>query len=136
MGESHSDIRKYSRPSKRISLGRSVGVTCRTMGSALGYELDTENISSSGLLLVHEGRGIIPFNIGTLVELKVDVSSQDGFHEPIQALAKVVRTKPEETKKKGFGLQIVQIDPVNKGLWESLLVQLAKKQNFDEFVFL
>jgi hypothetical protein len=111
-------------------------VDSKTIGTAFSYQLYTEDISRSGLLLVWDRDSVMPFNINTILELTIDPKG-DYLGKPLSCLGKVVRRDIEaESEQNGplatrLGVQIVQIDKSDLNAWENCLSQLERRCGID-----
>jgi len=103
-------------------------VESRTIGTSAAYQLYTEDISRSGLLLVWNREVKMPFNVNTLLELTIDPKGSC-LDRPVSCLGKVVRRDIDNGIEKitRLGIQIVQIDNTDLNAWEGCLTQLEKR---------
>jgi len=109
----------------------SLVVSSKTIGTNLVFDLTTQNVSRSGMLLSWENGTPIPFIESTILELTIDPQSLF-LEKPLSCLGKVVRK--QKNKKDGqshpdvtFGITIVQIDDQDLGHWESCVENLASR---------
>lgn len=104
---------------KRVSVGTGVTAETRTIGAPLAFLLTLENVSQTGLLLSASGKGRIPYQINTLIELTLDPNASR-IGRPIHLLGRVVRTASAQAEEAGrqFGVQIVQIDSRDNAHWD------------------
>ncbi len=103
-------------------------VTSKTIGTSALYSFYTEDISRSGLLLVHENGSKVPFIVSTIIEMTIDPQGSC-LDKPVSCLGKVVRREnPEgDGASDRLGIQIVQIDHTDLSTWEGCLSQLEKR---------
>ncbi len=103
-------------------------VTSKTIGTSAAYHFYTEDISRSGLLLVHEYGARMPFIVNTLIEMTIDPQGSC-LDKPVSCLGKVVRREAdgEDGSQERLGIQIVQIDHSDLSTWEGCLSQLEKR---------
>jgi len=121
------------RPSKlRVRAPRvpiDIEVESKTIGTSAAYSLITEDVSRSGLLLVWDREVKMPFNVNTLLELKIDVKGAC-LERPVSCLGKVVRRESADEEGRGhtarLGIQIVQMDNTDLSNWEGCLSQLER----------
>lgn len=102
-------------------------VVSKTIGTPLNYNLQTENLSRTGLLISKGNYKDIPFAINTLLEMTIDPDCQV-FENPVRCLGKVVRTldtgaAPQNSREQ-FGVQIIQIEGRDASDWESNIDRL------------
>ncbi|MEY4631475.1 MAG: hypothetical protein RIQ81_1595 [Pseudomonadota bacterium] len=100
-------------------------VVSRTLGSPVAYQLSGANISKSGVLLETRGKGRIPFNVNTLLELEIDPSSHL-LQRPIQCVGKVIRLASGRDGQPQFGIKIVQIDAPEHDVWDACFRHLEE----------
>jgi hypothetical protein len=108
-------------------------VESRTIGSHASYNLYTQDISRSGLLLVWDRDVKMPFIVNTLIEMVIDPTSTC-LDKPVTCLGKVVRRDadgPEDRFHARLGIQIVQIDNTDLLAWEGCLAQLERKYGIE-----
>jgi hypothetical protein len=105
-------------------------VSSKTIGTGMAYNLQTLDISRSGMLLSFESSAKMPFNINTLIEMTIDPERRC-LGLPVMCLGKVVRRESEKTSRNRestrIGVQIVQIDASDLTSWEGCLNELEKK---------
>lgn len=105
-------------------------VESKTIGTPFAYALATEDVSRSGLLLVWDRDIKVPFNVNTLLELKIDPKGSC-LDRPVSCLGKVVRRETgshgDKTYSARLGIQIVQIDNGDLASWEGCLSQLERR---------
>lgn len=124
--------RKPVEAAPRIKTQGRLKVVSKTLGTRYQYQFDTQNASSSGLLLASIEGGHIPFLENTIVELTIDPECHWG-QQPVLALGKVIRreTVVDESQPRDphrvtrIGVQIVQIDSDQLVAWESCRERLA-----------
>lgn len=98
------------------------------------------NVSGSGVGISYVGNGFIPFAIGDVLQLTVDLSSVI-FARPIH-LTVVVRRKTERTVKHGdnlvselfLGAEILASDELHKSVWLEGLSTLGDPFQQDNIV--
>jgi len=140
MNYNFNQYARLVRPNKlRIRAPRvpfDLKVESKTIGTAFSYQLYTEDISRSGLLLVWDRDSQMPFNINTILEMTIDPKG-DYLGKPLVCLGKVVRRELEKdevqhtTLATRLGVQIVQIDKSDLHAWENCLTQLERKYGVD-----
>jgi hypothetical protein len=113
----------------RYTLDKQLIVSSKTLGTALTYDLTTQNISRTGMLLSWAHGLPIPFIETTILEMTID---PDGvwLEKPLSCLGKIVRKSvADETKSKdvAFGINIVQIDDTDLQQWENCVAELASR---------
>jgi hypothetical protein len=104
-------------------------VASRTIGTDAAYQLYTEDISRSGLLLVWDRDIKMPFIVNTLLELTIDPKGTC-LDRPVTCLGKVVRREadPESGSFSArLGIQIVQIDNTDLVEWEGCVNELERR---------
>lgn len=111
---------------KRVSLTGDLLVESKTIGTILSYDLITDNVSRTGMLLTLGRNKNVPFQVNTLIEMTVDGGAQL-FERPVSCLGKVVRLDTNEMEPR-FGVRIVQIDARDLEVWERGMVQLETLQ--------
>lgn len=111
----------------RVTLNDPLRVVINSIGSVVKYEMQTRNISSSGLFLDYERPSRFPFNSSTILEVWVEFA-------PDKVLffnGKVARTvkNGEETSAtgSGIGIHIVQMEKEVEALWREY-VEAASRQ--------
>jgi hypothetical protein len=113
----------------RYEVGKELVVSSKTIGTSVAYNLNTENISRSGMLLTWEHNSPVPFIENTILELTIDPQT-NVLDTPVSCLGKVVRKiQRSETGEPQiqFGVRIVQIDGTDLDKWESCIDDLAKR---------
>jgi len=104
-------------------------VTGKTIGTSVAYQMSTENISRSGMLLTWGHKAPVPFIENTILELTIDPNSRV-LDLPVSCLGRVVR-KVEQTddgqKHVKFGIRIVQIDNSDLDSWENCISNLTSR---------
>lgn len=106
-----------------------VQVESRTIGSFTSYQLYTQDVSRSGLLLVWDSTLQMPFNVNTLIEMVIDPGGQC-LEKPLTCLGKVVRRDLDTASQKyraQLGVQIVQIDQGDLAAWEGCVTKLERQ---------
>lgn len=115
---------------RRLELNKELLVKSRTIGGGMSYDLFSENISKSGLLLSWNKMAKIPFLEKTILDMVIDPYATV-FDTPIKCLGKVVRrtggSNSETTSM--FGIRIVQMDTDEIVQWEKKVSFLEK--NYD-----
>ena len=104
---------------KRLAPEQPIVVEGKTIGSSMVYNLATQNVSRSGMLLGSRKFKRIPFTTNTLLELTIDVKSRV-LAEPLTCLGKVVRVEDGDKTDGGpaFGIQIIGVDDcLSPGRW-------------------
>jgi len=103
-------------------------VSSKTIGTSADYSFSTEDVSRSGLLLLWEKDGRMPFIVNTLIEMTIDPSARC-LDKPVLCLGKVVRREHVESDSTTtrLGIQIVQWDHHDQNLWEGCLSQLEQR---------
>lgn len=104
-------------------------VESKTIGTDAAYDLNTVDVSRSGLLLSWNRKVRVPFNVNTILEMKIDPGCSH-LDESVSCLGKVVRREGENGETQ-FGIQIVQIDNTDLNVWEGCLNQLESKFGFE-----
>lgn len=122
---------KFVRPeTRRVRAPRvpvDLIVESRTIGTSFTYDLMTEDISRSGLLLVWDRDVKMPFIVNTIIEMTIDPKSLC-LNKPVNCLGKVVRRQDESDESSvQLGVQIVQIDNTDLCAWEGCLTELEKR---------
>ena len=113
----------------RFDVGQSLLVASKTIGTAVAYNLATQNISKSGMLLSWEHSTPVPFSENTILELTID-PELSFLDEAVNCLGKVVRKETsirDGQKTTKFGIRIVQIDHSDLDSWELCIGDLAIK---------
>jgi len=111
-------------------------VDSKTIGTTFSYQLYTEDVSRSGLLLVWDRDSSMPFNVNTILELTIDPQG-DYLGKPLTCLGKVVRRDIDKGADQRthlatrLGVQIVQIDKSDLHAWENCLSQLERTCGVD-----
>lgn len=111
----------------RYKLDKQLIVSSKTLGTDLAYDLTTENISRTGLLLCWAHSLPIPFIETTILEMTIDPDSV-WLAKPLSCLGKIVRKTVDEDASKrdvAFGINIVQIDERDLQQWEACVAELA-----------
>jgi hypothetical protein len=109
---------------KRIPLQGGLSVESKTLGTMLSYDMATQNVSRTGMLLTLGRSKKVPFQVNTLIEMLVD-GDAELFERPVSCLGKVVRLeKAEDEVEAKYGVHIVQIDARDLDVWEKGVVQL------------
>lgn len=117
---------------KRIASERGLLVESRTIGTDMAYNLEADNLSRSGFLLNSAGYFKVPFQINTILELRVDTRGKF-FREPISCLAKIVRIEDttvdgdDAVVQRRYGVSIVQMEPPYTEAWDRTLAQLERE---------
>ena len=112
---------------KRIGMHGGLLVESKTIGAILSYDMSTDNVSRTGLLLTLGRARKVPFQVNTLIEMVVDGEGQV-FERPVSCLGKVVRLVTTEENQLRYGVHIVQIDNKDLDVWERGVVQLETLQ--------
>ena len=111
---------------KRLGVNDGVVVTSKTIGTTISYNLSTENLSRTGMLL-HLGRNRrVPYLINTILELTVDAGSEV-FERPVSCLGKIVRVDTTDPGQPRYGVHIVQIDGRDLDVWEKGVVEMETR---------
>jgi hypothetical protein len=114
----------------RFRPDRSMVVSSKTLGTGLIYDLITENVSRSGMLLNWEHRLPIPFIESTILEMTIDPGGE-WLEKPLKCLGKIVRREVESSTSHyndiSFGVAIVQIDDEDQAKWERCITDLASR---------
>ena len=108
-------------------------VRSKTIGTSADYSFSTEDVSRSGLLLLWEKDGRMPFIVNTLIEMVIDPDASC-LDQPVMCLGKVVRRENAEGGNgttTRLGIQIVQWDHHDQNLWEGCLSQLEQRFGVD-----
>jgi hypothetical protein len=79
------------------------------------YNMKTENLSRTGLLISKGNYKAVPFSVNTLLEMTIDPDCKV-FEEPVRCLGKVVRR--DHSSVGNFGVQIIQIEGRDARDWE------------------
>lgn len=108
---------------KRLDIDSGLIVESKTIGTVLSYNLATENVSRTGMLLNVGRNKRVPFLVNTILELTVDSGTQL-FERPINCLGKIVRVDGQDPKRPRYGIHIVQIDARDLEAWEKGVVQM------------
>lgn len=115
---------------KRVSSERGLVVESRTIGTDMAYNLEADNLSRSGFLLNSAGYFKVPFQINTILELRVDTRGKF-FREPISCLAKIVRIEDtpadDGVAHRRYGVSIVQMEAPHTEAWDRTLAQLERE---------
>lgn len=98
-------------------------VESQTLGVPLAYRMPLANVSRSGLLIGAGQNRKIPFQLNTLLELRIDPWTAV-FERPVQCLGKVVRVAPASEGTPLFGVQIIQMETKDLAVWEKGFVEL------------
>jgi hypothetical protein len=113
----------------RFDAPENLIVTGKTIGTSVAYQMSTENISRSGMLLSWEHKAPVPFIENTILELTIDPHSKV-LDLPVSCLGRVVR-KVEQTddgqRHVKFGIRIVQIDNSDLDSWENCIFNLSSR---------
>ena len=108
----------------------NVKIKANTFGNNIGFNLDTLDVSLSGIL-ANTHRSIVPFQKNTILEIQVDYECQT-LQKPILCIGKVMRvdnvTNPDKTITKTIGIEITDIDGPNFNLWYDFLLFLEDNQ--------
>lgn len=123
-----------------------LGVKANTFGSPFLFELETLNISSSGILAATPVQ-VIPFQKNTIVEMILDLN-HDYLSDPIHCLGKVARinyfdssdlsnqgliqhncNKAGQAFKKTVGIQITDISDDDLKTWQDFLTKIKSSKN-------
>ncbi len=116
---------------KRIGLLTNVVVESRTLGAPMVYNLDTENLSRTGILL-HAGKNKkVPYRVNTILELTVDPRGSV-FERPVSCLGKIVRVGQDEASRPLYGVHIVQMDVKDVAAWEATVAILEAQDQVAE----
>lgn len=120
---------------KRINLAEGIVVESKTIGTILSYNMATENLSRTGMLLNPGRNKRLPFQVNTLLELTVDAPGAL-FERPVSCLGRIVRANDGDSGEKRFGIHIVQIDARDMEVWERGVIELEaslpEKQQLQE----
>lgn len=111
----------------RVPMG--LEVASRTIGTDAAYQLITEDISRSGLLLVWDRDIKMPFIVNTLLEMTIDPAGSC-LERPVSCLGKVVRRDADPaagSHSARLGIQIVQIDNSDLVQWEDCVSELERR---------
>ena len=109
-------------------------VKSKTIGTNTDYNLVTEDVSRSGILLVWERESRVPFIVNTLIEMTIDPTGEH-LGKPVNCLGKVIRR--EATGEAGghgtrLGIQIVQMEHLELNVWEGCLKELEQYFGLEE----
>ena len=116
---------------KRIASESSLLVESRTIGTEMSYNLETENLSRTGFLLNSASYCKVPFQLNTILELRIDTKGRV-LREPVQCLGKIVRveTAPEAdidgVRKRRYGIAIVQIEGSHVEAWDKAVMAMER----------
>lgn len=102
-------------------------VETKTIGTSLSYNLPLENFSRTGFLLNSGPYLRIPFQINTILELKVDPRGSV-FEQPFHLLAKIVRLIKDQENLAQYGVQILQVDSKDSYHWQKTIDQFEPNQ--------
>ncbi len=106
-----------------------VVIQAKTLGSLVGCDFLSINVSSSGLLL-GAGANMTPYITNTLLDIKIDPMAEV-LPRPITCMGKVVRKENDfidpgyEVTK--YGIMIIQMSHPDLFLWRELLDKLEVK---------
>ena len=116
----------------RFTTNGGLLVKSKTIGTMLAYQLSTDDISSSGMLLSWDHNATIPFRENTLLELEIDPQGS-WLGKPLYCMGKVARrfVADEESKTK-FGISIVQMDGDCMNKWENCIQKIAILKSLDQ----
>ncbi len=110
----------------RFSPNDELIVESKTLGTSISYNLFAVNVSKSGFLLTWTRDTAVPFNVNTILEMRIDPYNE-WFDRSVTCLGKVVRRDDQTLKRPKFGVKIVQIDEEEMGGWQQCLEYLEKK---------
>lgn len=108
-------------------------VETKTIGTNLAFNLPLENFSRTGLLLSTGPYQRVPFQVNTILELKVDPKGAT-FNQPFTFLAKIVRLRREQGKVLQYGLQLLSLEIKDTFQWHRTIdeMELQKGVNYLE----
>lgn len=113
----------------RFSPNEDLVVKSKTIGTMLAYQLSTDDISYSGLLLSWNHNVTIPFRENTLIEMEIDPES-NWLNEPVRCMGKVARRfNSNDGATTKFGISIVQIDHDSLKNWEDCIDYLKQHKS-------
>lgn len=114
---------------KRIGLVQEEGlvVESKTLGSTLAFNLPTENLSRTGLLLNGGRYKAVPFIVNTLLEMTVDPRGKM-LERPVTCIGKIVRIDSETSDAIRYGVQIVQMETKDEDLWMRCVLAMEKER--------
>ncbi len=115
----------------RYDVAGALKVTSKTIGTAITYKLELNNVSRTGLLLHWDHQRHVPFIENTIIEMTIDPNSF-WLKEPLSCLGKVVRRIDQRNNRIYFGVHIVQIDNNDLLAWENCIGEISKKANVVE----
>jgi len=95
-------------------------VETKTIGTSLAFNLPLKNFSKTGLLLGTGTYQRIPFQVHTILELKVDLKGST-FDQPITLLGKIVRVCKDQGKTFQLGLQLLSLDGKDTAHWQKAM---------------
>ena len=99
-----------------------------TFGSKAYFDLNTINISRSGMLLVATKRSMAPFHKNTLVEINLS-DKGSCLDKQVKCIGKVIRCYQEKdakkVKEKFFGIDIIEFDKGSETVWQDAIEALA-----------
>jgi hypothetical protein len=116
---------------KRIASDDGLVVESRTIGTEMVYNLETDNLSRTGFLLNTGAYRKVPFQVNTILEMKIDTRCKM-FREPVTCLGKIVRLEsegmPDEDgrRMRRYGIAIVQMEGSNMEAWDKVVALLER----------
>jgi hypothetical protein len=121
-----------ARASRYSALGVLDAQVC-TLGTRIPYRMQTTDISRSGLFLTSGHGEAIPFSINTLLEITLELTTDQSDRTQIRCLGKVVRCVNSRAPSRkietvGIGVQIVEMDGESVTTWEHWLRKAAEAQ--------
>jgi hypothetical protein len=98
------------------------------------FWLDVENVSGSGICIVHNAHGHIPFSIDDELQVTLDTSCAV-FRRPIHVRARVIWRRDNEAARligsaeplTCLGCQILLVDPLHSQDWQAGLERLHQR---------
>lgn len=116
---------------KRIASDNGLVVESRTIGTEMVYNLETDNLSRTGFLLNTGAYRKVPFQVNTILEMKVDTRGKV-FREPVSCLGKIVRLEAEDApdedgrRMRRYGIAIVQMEGSNMEAWDKVVALMER----------
>lgn len=106
-------------------------LTGETFGSGQKFTVNSANISESGML-VEVADQHVPWNVGTILEITIDLSVNDLFADDMPKIkhnAKVVRQEKMETGNTTFGLQLIDLEIKERAQWVKIIRQIEQNHS-------
>jgi hypothetical protein len=105
----------------RVTLGAPIKVVIGSLGSQVRYDMQTQNVSNTGLFLDYERPSRFPFNSSTILEVWVEVTPDRVLFFNGKVARTVKNGETTSTGGSGIGIHIVQMDKEMEAAWREFI---------------